>query len=191
MLNVTVVRPGSRGFLSIRPGDATGTPGASNINFGAGGPNIANSVTVQLPTSGPAAGVIDIFVNGTAGEVLIDVAGFYQSATTGAPTAFNTSRGDFPGGAIGIDENGCVVGTNPTPIDPCVIAELEVAPGSYSVFGKLTAAATSDFANRELSCTVTYRPKGSAQLAETADDASVTTFEDQTINLALHGVSST
>lgn len=76
-LNVTVVRPGSRGFLSIRPGDATGVPATSNINFGADSPNVANSVTVSLPTAGDAAGVLDIYVNGTAADVLIDVAGYF------------------------------------------------------------------------------------------------------------------
>ncbi len=81
VLNATVVRPSTRGFLSIRPGDATGNPATSNINWAAGGPNIANSVTVQLPASGQ----IDIFVNGTVGEVLIDVAGYMVPAAAGPP----------------------------------------------------------------------------------------------------------
>ena len=33
ILNATVVRPSTRGFLSIRPGDATATPATSNINW--------------------------------------------------------------------------------------------------------------------------------------------------------------
>ena len=73
-LNVTVVRPTTNGFLSIRPGDAAGAPATSSINFGPGGPNIANAVTVALPTSGAQAGFIDIYVKGTVGDVLIDVA---------------------------------------------------------------------------------------------------------------------
>ena len=79
VVNVTVVKPTTKGFLSIRPGDATGTPATSNINWAAGGPNIANAVTVQLPASGE----IDIFVNGTVGEVLIDVAGYHVPAASG------------------------------------------------------------------------------------------------------------
>jgi hypothetical protein len=75
VLNVTVVGPSTPGFISIRPGDATGVPATSNINWGAGGPNIANSVTVQLP----ATGTINIYVQGTVREVLIDVAGYYQA----------------------------------------------------------------------------------------------------------------
>lgn len=80
VLNVTVVAPSAAGFLSIRPGDATGAPATSNINFGSGGPNIANAVTVALPTSGPNAGQINIYVSGTVKEVLIDVAGYYEPA---------------------------------------------------------------------------------------------------------------
>ena len=81
VLNATVVQPSTKGFLSIRPGDATGTPATSNINWAAGGANIANSIIVQLPASGQ----IDIFVNGTVGEVLIDVAGYMVPAAAGPP----------------------------------------------------------------------------------------------------------
>lgn len=75
-MNVTVVAPQTGGFLSIRPGNATGDPATSNINFGAGGPNIANSVSVQLPTGGD----IDIYVSGTVGHVLVDVVSYTQPA---------------------------------------------------------------------------------------------------------------
>jgi hypothetical protein len=81
VFNVTAVNPQTKGFLSIRPGDATGVPATSNINWAAGGPNTANSVTVQLP----ANGTINIYVNGTVGEVLIDVAGYYEPAAAGPP----------------------------------------------------------------------------------------------------------
>ena len=53
-------------------------PATSNLNWRAGGPNIANSVTVQLPTTG----TINIYVEGTIAEVLIDVAGYYTAAET-------------------------------------------------------------------------------------------------------------
>jgi hypothetical protein len=94
-LNVTVVKPGSKGFLSIRPGDASGVPATSNINFGAGGPNIANGVTVALPTTGDAAGVLDIYVNGTAGDVLVDVAGYYQPAGGSGIDAASNKKDDI------------------------------------------------------------------------------------------------
>lgn len=81
VFNVTVVGPQTKGFLSIRPGDADGLPATSNINFGPGGPNIANAVTVQLPANGE----VDIFVNGTVGHVLVDVAGYHLPATGSDP----------------------------------------------------------------------------------------------------------
>jgi hypothetical protein len=80
VFNVTVVSPQTKGFLSIRPGDATGVPATSNINWAADSGNIANAVTVQLPTSG----MIDIYVNGTVGDVLIDVVG-YHATVSAAP----------------------------------------------------------------------------------------------------------
>lgn len=97
VLNATVVRPSTRGFLSIRPGDATGNPATSNINWAAGGPNIANSVTVQLPASGQ----IDIFVNGTVGEVLIDVAGYMVPAAAGPPGPKGDKGDPGPAGVPG------------------------------------------------------------------------------------------
>jgi hypothetical protein len=92
VFNVTVIKPVTNGFLSIRPGDASGTPATSNINWAAGGANIANAVTVQLPTSGD----INIFVNGTVGHVLIDVAGFYQAGGIG-PKGDQGEPGPYPG----------------------------------------------------------------------------------------------
>ena len=59
LLNATVVGPTADGFLAIRPGDATGAPSTSSLNFKAGD-IIPNSVQVGLPTSGPNAGQIDI-----------------------------------------------------------------------------------------------------------------------------------
>ena len=80
LLNVTVVAPAADGFLSIRPGDATGAPATSSLNFLAGD-IVPNSVQVGLPTSGPNTGQIDITYDafGTPGpmtDVLIDVVGY-------------------------------------------------------------------------------------------------------------------
>lgn len=78
VFNVTVLSPSTKGFLAIRPADATGAPAVSNINWGAGGANLANAVTVAMPTSGTFDGQVEIFVNGTVAHVLVDVAGYYQ-----------------------------------------------------------------------------------------------------------------
>ena len=59
LLNTTVVGPTADGFLSIRPGDASGAPSTSSLNFKAG-EVVPNSVQVGLPTSGATAGQIDI-----------------------------------------------------------------------------------------------------------------------------------
>jgi hypothetical protein len=80
LLNVTVVSPGAAGFLSIRPGNATGAPSTSSLNFAAG-VTVPNAVQVALPTTGATTGKIDITydASGVAGpttDVLIDIVGY-------------------------------------------------------------------------------------------------------------------
>lgn len=80
VLNVTAVNPQADGFISVRPADATGKPSTSNLNFLAGETR-PNSVIVQLPTSGPDAGKIEITydalgVAGPTAEILVDVMGY-------------------------------------------------------------------------------------------------------------------
>lgn len=97
LLNVTAVAPTAAGFLSIRPGDATGKPTTSSLNFGAGAV-VPNAVQVGLPTSGPNVGKIDITYDayGVAGpttEVLIDVVGYMTAAGPAVlpgPVAYNS-----------------------------------------------------------------------------------------------------
>ena len=89
LLNATVVNPSAAGFLSIRPGDATGAPSTSSLNFN-GDDIVPNSVQVGLPTSGPNAGQIDITydaygVRGQVTEVLIDVVGYMVEGGAGTP----------------------------------------------------------------------------------------------------------
>ncbi len=87
LLNVTAVQSTSGGFISVRPGDATGDPATSNVNFAAG-VNTANAVTVALPTTGAAAGTIDLFFGGASAadtsEILIDVVGYVAPAPVSA-----------------------------------------------------------------------------------------------------------
>lgn len=80
LLNVTAVGPTAAGFISIRPGDATGAPATSSLNVTAG-QNLPNAVQVAMPTAGANAGKIDITFDayGTAGpttDILIDVVGY-------------------------------------------------------------------------------------------------------------------
>jgi hypothetical protein len=80
LLNVTAVGATANGFISIRPGDATGTPSTSSLNVTAG-ITVPNSVQVSVPTAGANAGKIDITWDalGTAGpttDMLIDVVAY-------------------------------------------------------------------------------------------------------------------
>ncbi len=80
LLNVTAAGPSAAGFISIRPGDATGAPATSSLNVDAG-KNLPNAVQVALPTTGDNAGKIDITYDayGVAGpttDILIDVVGY-------------------------------------------------------------------------------------------------------------------
>lgn len=80
VLNVTSINSTADGFISVRPGDATGAPATSSLNFTAG-TIIPNSVQVSMPTTGPNAGQIDITYDafGTPGpttDILIDVVAY-------------------------------------------------------------------------------------------------------------------
>lgn len=84
LLNVTPVNATADGFISIRPGDASGAATTSSLNF-TRGDILPNSVQVGVPTSGANAGKIDITFDayGVAGpttDILIDVVGYMTSA---------------------------------------------------------------------------------------------------------------
>ena len=78
LLNVTAVLPTGAGFISVRPGDATGAPSTSNLNV-APGDIVPNQVTVAIPTSGDNKGEIDITYgsapNNTV-DIVVDVVGY-------------------------------------------------------------------------------------------------------------------
>ena len=80
LLNVTSVGATANGFISIRPGDATGSPTTSSLNVTAG-VTVPNAVQVALPLAGANAGKIDITwdalgVAGPTTDMLIDVVGY-------------------------------------------------------------------------------------------------------------------
>ena len=87
-LTVTAVDASAKGFMVVRPGDATGKPSTSNLNVAAGG-TVASAVTVKLPTVGSGAGAInvlfDAYGSSTATtELLIDITGYYEVANVGS-----------------------------------------------------------------------------------------------------------
>ncbi|MSX37386.1 MAG: hypothetical protein F2780_09420 [Actinobacteria bacterium] len=85
VLNVTVVNSTADGYVSVRPADAVGAPQTSNINFEAR-KTVANSITVNLPTSGADAGTFEVWfdsmgVAGATADILVDVTGYYTSTS--------------------------------------------------------------------------------------------------------------
>ena len=60
VINVTAINPTSDGFVSLRPGNATGAPSVSTLNVTVGG-TFPNGATITLPTSGGSAGQIQIW----------------------------------------------------------------------------------------------------------------------------------
>lgn len=84
VLNVTVVNSTADGYVSVRPADAVDTPKTSNINFEAG-KTVANSITVNLPTSGTDAGTFEVWfdsmgVVGATADILVDITGYYSAS---------------------------------------------------------------------------------------------------------------
>jgi hypothetical protein len=71
----------------LRPGDATGAPTVSTLNVTTGG-TFPNGATITIPTTGAHAGEIQVWYEAydtTVGstELLIDIAGYYELASSG------------------------------------------------------------------------------------------------------------
>jgi hypothetical protein len=134
LLNVTVVGPTAAGFLSVRPGDATGAPSTSSLNFRAGD-IVPNSVQVGLPTAGANAGEIDITYDayGVAGpttEVLIDVVGYMVEGAGGTPGPVGPVGPAGPGATqFGMPGPTAINGSNTV---GCTIGEVRLSAGSYA-----------------------------------------------------------
>ena len=134
--NVTVIAPTHRGFVSVRPGNATGTPSTSSVNIAAG--TIAgNGGTVTLPTSGSGSGKVDIFykgaVAGATADIVLDVTGYYTPAAGASvdgvaylTSPFSIIDGDFgqaPSPACAAGQFAVAAGLDPNwptpaPFDP-------------------------------------------------------------------------
>ena len=112
VLNVTAVNPTAGGYVSLRPGDATGAPTVSTLNVTAGG-TFPNGATITVPTTGPHAGEIQVWYEAeytTVGstELLIDIAGYYELASSGPAGATGPAgpQGETgPAGANGTTTN--------------------------------------------------------------------------------------
>jgi hypothetical protein len=140
VLNVTAVNPTAGGYVSLRPGDATGAPTVSTLNVTAGG-TFPNGATITIPTTGAHAGEIQVWYEAegtTVGstELLIDIAGYYELASSG--TAGETGpagpQGETgPAGADGTTSNSQIkniCGVNGT--SACAVGQQ--GPGGGIVF---------------------------------------------------------
>ncbi len=99
--NVTAVNPTAASYLTVYPGDAE-RPLASNLNVSAGSLPTPNQVTVGLSATG---GIRVYNLSGTV-DVLIDIVGYYQPASssagvTGATGAAGATGATGATGAIG------------------------------------------------------------------------------------------
>jgi hypothetical protein len=101
--NVTGVTPSTIGYVAIRPGDTTGTPSTSSINFTAPGVIVPNSVTVAIPTAGTNAGHLNLFFFGITPEanihLLIDIVGYFSPGGSGGTPGPEGPQG--PAGPVG------------------------------------------------------------------------------------------
>jgi hypothetical protein len=98
--------------VSLRPGDTTGAPTVSTLNVTAGG-TFPNGATITIPTTGAHAGEIQVWYEAeytTVGstELLIDIAGYYELASSGTAGATGPAgpQGETgPAGANGTTTN--------------------------------------------------------------------------------------
>lgn len=79
--NVTAVHANATSYLTVYPADADPRPTASNLNYGNGSPPIPNQVTVALS----ATGAIAAYNRAGTVDIIIDIVGYYQPATSGPP----------------------------------------------------------------------------------------------------------
>jgi hypothetical protein len=160
LLNVTVVSPSADGFLSVRPGDATGAPSTSSLNFKAGD-IVPNSVQVGLPTTGANAGQIDITYDafGVAGpttEVLIDVVGYMVAGGGGAsPKSVSAFAGGQSSVALGPEAVVKSVSLMPTADGQVLVNSsgylLNTSAAAFSGRCSITTGTTLDTSALELS----------------------------------------
>lgn len=93
--NVTVLRNTVGGFISLRPGDATGVPGTSSENFAANSAGSNNFGSVAISSSGE----IDIYYGSAAGattEVILDVISYCATDSVSVPPTTPTTAPTTP-----------------------------------------------------------------------------------------------
>jgi peptidoglycan hydrolase-like protein with peptidoglycan-binding domain len=100
VLNVTAIAPGSNGYLTVYPDNGT-RPTASNLNY-LPGLIVPNMVVVGLG----ANGAVRLFGAGSEADVLVDVAGWFDSGFHAvAPNRIVDNRAGLCGGRMGTGES--------------------------------------------------------------------------------------
>ena len=171
LLNVTSVGSTASGFISVRPGDATGAPTTSSLNITAG-VIVPNSVQVAMPTAGANAGKIDITYDafGVAGrttDVLIDVVGYTTNTGLQELVADVAAKASVASG----------IRTTDMPLtgamSPVVTANITTVAGSSLLVTaaiEVKAAGGNDNMNCNLSVDGTLGPLQSIGVADTSFD---------------------
>ena len=75
LMNVTAVSPTASGYLSVRPGNATGVPATAGLNFDPGD-IIPNAINIALPTTGEINLYYGAANTGATMDVVIDIVGY-------------------------------------------------------------------------------------------------------------------
>jgi hypothetical protein len=152
--NVTVVTPTTNGFVSVRPGDATGSPATASVNFSSPGVVVGNSVTVELPTAGINAGQIQLWFQGTipsaTTHLVIDILGYYTP--NGAVSAWDTiPSGRTVTGEIVWDYSAASLSSDRIGVTFPALAPVDLSTGNVNFAPDGSASTTDD----DASCTGT------------------------------------
>jgi hypothetical protein len=170
------VTPSAPGFLSIRPGTATGVPATAGLNFDTQ-TALANGVLVALPTAGSNAGQIDIYYGtptpGASVHVIIDVVGYTTNSglidlvnrVEQLEASASSAGSGGSGGSGSVGATGATGATGPS--DAFVshisggqdqssarstVTSVSVPAGSYVVSAKLYGIADATTGNHYLTC---------------------------------------
>ena len=75
--NLTGIAPTQGTYLTLYPANLTRAPNASDINVAAG-EVLANLVAVQLDTSGPNLGDVELYNGAGYTDAILDIEGWFQ-----------------------------------------------------------------------------------------------------------------
>jgi hypothetical protein len=135
VLNVTAVSPTASGFLTVFPAGIT-MPTVSNLNFTPGA-TVANLVTVPLS----ATGMVSIFNHAGSTNVVVDVEGYYTSASSTDGSGLYNSLS--PSRALGTLQHGRAIPANSRL--PVVVAGSSASDGVPATATAVVLNATAAF----------------------------------------------